>query len=127
MRTLLDKKDILKIADNMVFTNHCLARIEERMGKFTEQELIEKVRKAANGWNNVDNTINIVLDDTFYIIFKKDLDKFVAITIKGESKNGVSISRKIYLALQRKSFKTENKLKIDKMIQNARRKKRHGR
>ena len=121
MNILLTREEILKISNNLIFTNHARKRIEERLGNFTEAQIVEKIKKASIGWNNVDGTINIAIDETFYILFREDNRKYVIITIKGKSDNDVPISRKIYLALQRKPFKTQRNKVIDNQIKNLRR------
>lgn len=104
-KTLLDKSDIKKIADNIVFTRHSLERAKQRLGIYTESELIELIKRASNGWNNIDRTLNIILNETSYITLAKEKNKYIAITIKGESKNGVSIASKIRIAMKNISFK----------------------
>lgn len=109
MKTLLEKNDILKIANNVIFTNHFLQRMSERLGNYTQQEILEKLKHSGTGWINIDRMINIAITDNSYILFKKENDKYIAITIKGESKNGVSMARKVFLALQNKSFNCEGR------------------
>lgn len=104
-KTLLEKNDIQQIVANIVFTKHALKRAKERLNITKTDTLVDMIQKSSIGWNNVDKTLNIVLNETSYIILKKDKDKFVAITIKGESLNGVSIAEKIYLAMRNISFK----------------------
>ena len=104
-KTLLGKSDIQQIVGNIVFTKHSLKRAKERLNITKKDIVVDMIQKSSVGWNNVDKTLNIILNETSYIILKKDKDKFVAITIKGESLNGVSIARKIYLAMQNISFK----------------------
>lgn len=109
MKTLLEKKDLLEIVNNVIFTSHVLQRARERVGNFTKEELLDKLKHSSTAWINIDHTINIAISDKAYIILKKEENKYIALTIKGESKNGVSIARKVYLALQNKSFNWEGK------------------
>lgn len=109
---ILTQDELNEIANNLILTKHAKERIKERLGNKTEEDIKNIITYPFYAWNNTDNTKNIAIDNEKYFVITqdtKDKSKYILITVKGKSKNDVSITTKFKMAFFGKRPKKRNK------------------
>lgn len=90
----LTSLELQEIADNYIVSKHARKRLKERHLEETEVKNI--VLNPYLAYFNTDESINILKDEFFYLVFgyDKNLKKFILITYKEPSKSNISAVKK---------------------------------
>lgn len=105
----MEKRELEKILQNLILSNHAKKRIKERLDITDIDEVKNLITEPYFIWNNTDNTINIAIDEYRYFVIKKTTDNFyVIITFKEKSKNKINVKVKFSMALKGKQKKKTN-------------------
>lgn len=86
-----------EIADNYELTFHAKERIRERLG---DANIKNAILNNVIAYFNYDGSINIAINDYEYFVFipNEERQKYVCITFKEKSLNGINIYEKYHLA-----------------------------
>ena len=103
----LTARELQEIADNFHITEHARARIKERL--LDEKEIIEVLKKPLLAFWNTDYSVNVAKDKFNYLVFEWSIEeeKWILLTYKEESHNGIDIFKKQSLAKLGKDRKTQ--------------------
>ena len=95
----------IDIANNYVLTKHSLSRLKERY-TLNKQDIQNTIIKSKLAYINTDNSINIQIgkSDNYYVFVKDNNNKYIMITCKEPSQNGISLYEKFKLALNGKKY-----------------------
>lgn len=104
----MEKKELEKILQNLILSNHAKKRIKERLDITNIDEIKNLITQPYFIWRNTDNTINIAIDEFRYFVIKKTKDNFyIIITFKEESTNKINVKVKFSMALKGKQKKQQ--------------------
>ena len=93
---LLEKEELKEIANNFILSEHAKLRISQR---FPTLNIRKCILNPVLAYWNTDGSINIALNRFEYLVFVKKGYKFLIVTFKEKSHNGIDIFQKRKLAL----------------------------
>lgn len=105
----IQQDELNTIAGTIELTTHAKDRLKERFN-ITDIEILKKmIKQPYKAWNNTDGTISIAFSNEYYIVVQPKPNKYVVITAKEPSKNGISVDSKYDMALKGKKWKKGDK------------------
>lgn len=100
----LSVNEKIDIANNYVLTKHSFNRLKERF-TLNKQDIQNTIITSKLAYINTDDSINVQIGKSNnYYVFVKDNNKYIMVTCKEPSHNGISLYEKFKLALSGKKY-----------------------